>query len=232
MANEANPKVTKMEIEPDGTAEFSTVDGITVSVSYVSPLKVTVEMKRDSDGLKLPPDTGNIGAVAFRDSLLSRADTLYNPNGKKGEKPNNIPNLSDALGEIASTLGIPDIAKLLKPEEGKTLVDQLVEMVEKAGYLFSTPEGEPHVALEIEGHTEVQEIKGTRFRRWVRAHFYATEKKRLEEQAQASAEALVASLGALTAEMADSMIPVKKPPVVREQTLSDAIAQLEAKAHY
>src|SRR5215217_2331794 len=226
------PKVKGMNIQPDGTAEFPTVDGITVRARFESPTKLWVEMVRDSDGLKLPPDSGNIGTVSFRDSLLSRADTLYNPNGKGKKKPNTIPNLPDALGEISSTLGIPDIAKLLKPEEGTTLVDQLVEMVEKAGYLFSNPEGEPHVALQIEGHTEVQEIKGTRFRRWVRAHFYATEKKRLEAQAQASAEALVASLGALSPEMADRMIPIKKPPVVREQTLSDALAQLEAKAHY
>jgi hypothetical protein len=232
MASEAKAKVTDMQIKPDGSAVFKTVDGITVKVSFESPTRVSVEMVRDSDGLKLAPDSGNIGAVSFRGALLKRADERFNPADPKGKKPDNIPNLGDALGEIASALGIPEVAALLKPEEGTTLVDQLVELVEKAGVLFTTPEGEPHVALNIEDHTEVHEVKGTRFRRWLRAHFYATEKERLEAQAQASAEALVASLGALTPDGAGSIVSVRKPPVVREQTLADAIAQLEAKASY
>src|SRR5215213_6770729 len=226
------PKVTDMQIQPDGSALFKTVDGITVKVGFESPTRVSLEMVRDADGLRLHPASGNIGAVSFRDALLKRAEEKFNPAAQKGQKPDNIPNLGDALGEIASALGIPEVAALLKPEEGRTLVDLLVELVEEAGVLFITPEGEPHVALEIEGHTEVHEIRGTRFRRWLRAHLYATEKERLEAQAQASAEALVASLGALSPDGAGSIVSVRKPPVVREQTLADAIAQLEAKATY
>src|SRR5215204_3134123 len=155
------PKVTDMQIKPDGGAVFKTVDGITVGVSFESPTRVAVEMTRDSDGLRLPPDSGNIGTVSFRDSLLKRADERFNPADAKGNKPDNIPNLGEALGEIASALGIPEVAALLKPEEGTSLVDQLVELVEKAGTLFTTPEGEPHVALNIEEHVEVHEVKGT-----------------------------------------------------------------------
>jgi len=230
MADKA--KVTDMQIQLDGSAVFKTVDGITVKVTFESPTRVAVEMVRDTDGLKLAPDSGNIGAVSFRDALLKRADERFNPADQSGKKPDNTPNLGEALGEIASALGIPEVAALLKPEEGTTLVDQLVELLEKAGVLFTTPEGEPHAALNIEEHVEVHEVKGTRFRRWLRAHFYATEKRRLEAQAQASAEALVASLGALSPDGAGSIVSVRKPPVVREQTLADAIAQLEAKATY
>src|SRR5215217_2078336 len=224
------PKIN-MRVQHDRSALFDARGGITVRVSFDSPTMVQVEMWRDSDMAMVPPDVGNIGAKSFRERLAKSAREVFNPPPGKGEeKPKDtVPMLDEDLGQIAAAMGVPEVADLLKPEAGTTVVDRLVECVEEAGELFVTPEGEPHALLEINGHLETHEIRGTRFRRWLRAHFYATEQARLEKEAEASYERLVAQLGGMAP---NGAIPVKRPPVVRDQTLGDAIAQLEAKAGY
>src|SRR5215217_2059727 len=231
-SNQKPPKISARPQE-DKSMLFDARDGITVRVAYDSPTQLRVEMWRDSDGVIIPPDVGNIGTKAFRDRLAKNARERFNPppgDDSKEKKPKDtVPNLDEDLGHVATTLGIPEIADLLKEESAPTLVDRLIECVEEVGELFTTSEGEPHASLTIDGHTETHEIRGTNFRRWLRAHFYATEKQRYEAQAAAAYERLIEQLGAMAVEHA---IPVKKPPVVREQTLADAIAQLWAKADY
>jgi len=224
------PKIN-MRIQPDKSALFDAREGITVRVSFDSPTQVKVEMWRDSDMVVVPPDVGNIGSKSFRERLARSAREVFNPPAGKDEEKakDTVPNLDEDLGCIAAAMGVPEVADLLKPEAGSTVVDQLVECVENAGSLFVTPEGEPHAVIEIDGHLETHDIRGTRFRRWLRGHFYATEKARLEAQAEASYERLVEQLGGMAP---DAVIPLKRPPVVRDQTLGDAIAQLEAKAGY
>jgi len=226
------PKID-MQIQPDNSALFSVRDNITIRVAFESPTQVRVEMWREGESTfkRVAPDVGNVGTKPFRERLARQAREVFNPPPDKDDKPSKdtVPNLDEDLGHIAGYLGIPEVSELLKPEAGTTMVDRLVELVEEAGTLFTTPEGEPHAALSIDGHVETHEIRGTRFRRWIRGHFYATERNRLEAQAEQAAERLIQQLGGM---LPPTGIPVKKPAVVRDQTLSDAIAQLEAKADY
>ena len=226
------PKIT-MEIQEDSSVLFKARDNVTIRVSFESPTQVRVEMWRETDTTfeRVAPDTGNIGSRSFRDKLLKQAKEVFDPLPKEQDKnpQTTIPNLEEDLGEVAVAMGVPAISDMLKPEKGTAMVDLLVETVEDVGELFTTPEGEPHALLEIEGRRETHEIRGSRFRRWLRGHFYAKEKARLEAQAEDRYEQLVQTAGAMATA---SVIPVPKPPVVRDQTLSDAIAQLEAKADY
>jgi hypothetical protein len=231
MADNQNQPKIGMRVQEDKSILFDAKDGITIRAAYDSPTQLRVEMWRDSDKVIIPPDVGNIGTKTFRDRLAKNAREKFNPPpGKDEKKPKDtVPHLDEDLGHVATALGIPAVADLLKEESAPTLVDRLIECVDEVGELFTTSEGEPHAALTIDEHTETHEIRGTNFRRWLRGHFYSTERQRLEAQAAAAYEQIIAQLGAMAAEQT---ISVRKPPVVREQTLADAIAQLWAKADY
>jgi hypothetical protein len=218
-------------LQEDKSVLFDARDGITIRAAWDSPTQIRVEMWRDSDSILIPPDVGNIGSKAFRDRLAKSARERFNPPPSKDEKKSKdtVPHLDEDLGHVATVLGIPEIADMLKEESGPSLVDRLIELVDKAGTLLTTPEGEPHAVLEIDGHTETHEIRGSHFRRWLRGHFYATEKERLEAQAAAVYDRLIDQLGAMAA---DHQIRVTRPAVIRDQTLADAIAQLESMAFF
>jgi hypothetical protein len=214
-------------LQEDKSVLFDARDGITIRAAWDSPTQIRVEMWRDSDNVLIPPDVGNIGAKAFRDRLAKTGRERFNPPPGGGEKKqkDTVPNLDDDLGHIATVLGIPEIADLLKEEESRSLVDRLVECVEEAGELFITPEGRTHAALNIEGHTETLPLDDRHFETWLRGYFYETEKVRLEAQAAASYDRLIEQFGAMAA---DHIIPVRRPPVLRAQTITDAISQLKS----
>ena len=155
------PKIT-MEIQEDSSVLFKARDNVTIRVSFESPTQVRVEMWRETDTTfeRVAPDTGNIGSRSFRDKLLKQAKEVFDPQPKEQDKKpkTTIPNLEEDLGDVAVAMGVPAISDMLKLEKGTTMVDRLVEAVEDAGELFTTPEGEPHALLEIEGHRETHEI--------------------------------------------------------------------------
>ena len=216
-------------MQEDKSILFFARDDVTVRAAWTTPTEHTIEMWRDSDGVMVPPAQGNMGKITWRKELAAYARTYLNPPaGKDEEKPKDtVPHLDEDLGRIATALGIPALADLLKEEEGRSLVDRLVECVEEAGELFITPEGRAHAALDIDGHTETLPLDDRHFETWLRGYFYETEKVRLEAQAAASYERIIEQLGAMAAEQT---IPVKRPPVLRAQTITDAISQLKSMA--
>ena len=227
-------------LEGDNAVLFDVRDGVTVRVKYSSTSQVSVEMWRDSTNIIVPPDVGNIFARSFRDKLVKSAREHFNPKpeeGKKDKRPNDtVPNIAEDIGHIATIMGSPvtgqqSLADMLKEESGPTLVDRLVESVEEVGTLFVTPERRAHVSLEIDGHTETYDLEDSRFARWLKVHFYHTERERLRVKATAAHEAMIENLGALAPENLNE-ISVQKPPVVRDQALADAVSQLQSMALY
>jgi len=229
--NEEKQPEIGARITDDGAMVFDANDGITIRARYVSDLQVKIDMWREADGCWLADDTGNIGTKSFRDRLAESARKEFNPppGKREGEPKDTIPNIEVDLGRVSKALGIPEIADLLKPESAPTLVDRLIDSVNEVGTLFTTPEGRAHVALRIDGHTETYDVDETRFRTWLRGYFYKTESKRLEAQAAASYERMIETMGAL---VGGTEIPVKRPPVLRDQTIADAISQLKSIALY
>jgi hypothetical protein len=108
-----NPK-----IQEDGSIIFDTQDGITVRVASSSPTEVVVEMWRETDTTfeSVPPDTGNIGKKTFREKLAQSAREVFNPPSAKegGRSKETVPNLDEDLGKIATVMGIPEMAELVK----------------------------------------------------------------------------------------------------------------------
>lgn len=219
-----------MRIQPDRSAHFDARDGVTIRVAFDSPTQVKVEMWRETDSTleRVAPDVGNIGTKTFRERLLKSAREVFNPPSEASEKDkvkDTVPNLEDDLEKVAIYLGVPDVSELLKPESGTMVVDRLIELAEEIGTLFTTPSGRAHISVEVDGHTETYSLDDAPFSEFLVGCFYVTEKERLEKQAEASYEALVASLGSMVPE---SIIPVKRPPVVKPQAVSDAITQLKS----
>ena len=228
-------------LEGDNAVLFDVRGGVTVRVKYSSASQVSVEMWRDSTNTIVPPDVGNVFARSFREKLIKAAREHFNPQpseDKKDKKPEDtVPHIAEDIGHIATIMGAPvngeqSLADMLKEESGPTLVDRLVESVEEVGTLFITPESRAHVSLEIDGHTETYDLEDSRFARWLKAHFYSTERQRLREKAIATHETMIESLGALAPENLTEEIPVQKPPVVRDQAVADAVSQLQRMALY
>jgi hypothetical protein len=226
-----------MRIQPDKSALFDARDGVTIRVAFDSPTQVKVEMWREvkddkgevSGMQRVAPDVGNIGTKAFRERLLKSAREVFNPPSGESkddkQEPDTIPSLGDDLESVSIALGIPDVSELLKPESGTTVVDRLVELAEEIGTLFTTPSGRAHISVEVEDHTETYSLDDAPFAEFLTGHFYITEKERLQKQAEASYESLVASLGGMVPE---GFVRMKRPPVVKPQAVSDAITQLKS----
>ena len=216
-------------MQEDKSILFDIRDGVTVHADWDSPTQMKVEFWRDSDGVIVPPDVGNIGSKSFRDKLVKTARGYFNPPpGKDKKQKDTVPCLNEDLGHVATLLGIPEVAALLKKEDAPTLADRLVELVEDSGELFVTPEGRAHVTLGFpDSHTETLPLDDDHFETWLRGHFYATEKKRLEEQAAASYERMIDSLGSMAV---GQSIPVRRPATIRAQTVTDAVSQLVSMA--
>src|SRR5215213_3197382 len=219
------PKLN-MRIQQDKSALFDGRDGVTIRVAFDSPTQVKVEMWRETKSTleRVAPDVGNIGTKSFRERLVKSACDVFNPPAGEGDKAKDtVPHLGEDLENVAIALGVPDVSELLKPESGTTIVDRLVELAEKTGTLFTTPSGRAHISVEVDEHTETYSLDDAPFGEFLTGRFYVTEKDRLERQAEASYESLVASLGGM---LPEGIIPIKRPPVVKPQAVSDAITQL------
>src|SRR5215208_1452575 len=108
--NPFTPKVTQQNDE----YVFELRDDAFLSVRYASEKRLRLQLWRQAS--ILPPDEGNIFVQSFRDRLVAQAKSAFNEPGK----PDDIPNLAEDIGLVATILGD-------RSEDGKSLIDKIVE---------------------------------------------------------------------------------------------------------
>lgn len=197
----------------DGEILAELRDGVFVSVRWSSPKEAQV-MLWQGDKL-IAPDVGNLNRKTYRDRLIKDALERFGAT--------EAPHVAEDLGDLAAYLRQPG-------PSGKTLYDELAEVAERSAAvrmvtyacknaeLFHNSEMVGFAEVKAGEHTENYKIRSRQFRLWVRHIFYQTEKE-LAEERQAEAQ------GALQEGTADTT-----PETPREQSLADAISQLETLA--
>jgi hypothetical protein len=195
----------------DGMIVAEMRDGVFVSVRWSSAKEAQFMVSQGEKLLTL--DVGNLTKSPFRDRIVEAARERL---GK--ESP---PNLAEDLEQLAALLRAPTSG-------GKTLYDELEEVAgrsatvkivayaRKNAKFFRNAEMDAFAAVSIGDHVENYKLRSKTFRIWLRQVFHETE-KRIAEELKATAE------GALQEVAADTT-----PDVPREQSFTDALAQLEA----
>src|SRR5215203_1589186 len=218
-----------------GTLVFGTQDNIEIYVKGAGgqgdSYRQEVRMERtslDKDGNpvveKLPPDQGQLAGHSFREKLVKRAKEVFDPppageyaKDKKESPPTTIPNLMDDLGKVSEVLGIPSIRRLMETSEKRTLTERLVALVKENGTLFTTPAGTGFVSVGVDGHVENYALDSEDFDLWLRGFWYESEKRRVEEEAEAAYESLLASLGPMAEEeRLRSLLKIYEPSLIKE----------------
>jgi len=137
----------------------------------------------------------------------------------------------DDLGKVSEVLGIPSIRRLMETSEKRTLTERLVALVKENGTLFTTPAGTGFVSVGVDGHVENYALDSEDFDLWLRGFWYESEKRRVEEEAEAAYESLLASLGPMAEEeRLRSLLKIYEPSLIKEQTMKDTIMVLKSLA--
>jgi hypothetical protein len=220
------PKVTEQNDE----YIFELRDGVFISARFASEKKLRLQMWRLTT--MLPPNEGNIFVQSFRDKLVTQARDGFNEPGK----PDAIPNIEEDIGLVATILGSrgddgKSLHDKLVEQEGPSITERLITLVEENATLFHTPEKVAHAACTRDGHTEIYELNTREFKMWLRSEFRRQERETLEAAARAERERTIEVAGALAStDITDAPIEVARTPAIPPQAITVALGELEATA--
>jgi hypothetical protein len=198
------------EIRKDGLL-FHLRDEIKLLLKWATSTKVVVEMWREN--VLLPPDTGNLNSVSFREKLAKRARAAF------GEET--VPNILEDLGMVALAMSSKaPIEEEGEGKKGKTLwdllaedspVNRLLDYAEEGAEFFHTPGMDAYATAKVHAsaaHYETYSLKSRRFTLWLMSVWHRREKERLVAEGDED----------------------QRPPYFPHKAMGDVAAYFESKA--
>jgi hypothetical protein len=207
------PPTMEVEERDDGLL-FKLRDEVFMLVQWHSAKQLQVEAWR-RDKL-LAPDVGNLNTSSFRSKLTEAARETF---GKE-----NVPNIREDIDNVARALSTPgkggkSLQDQLSDKARPSVAERLVLYARRGATFFHDAERQAYASVTVGGHVENYPVRSRQFKLWVQREFWVKEKQRIED---AAAEASGAMFEGNDAEVL--------PEVVREQSLGDAVRQLEGLA--
>src|SRR5215212_171993 len=213
MTEPNEPNLPRFERDAEGTGViFFLADDVCVSLRGNTETRATVQMWRADDPATMTaPIVGNILVEAFRGRLVELAEERFGGEAREPFDHTRLARLRSGLEQIATAFNRGT------DEEGGQAVREFIAVrgpsrselllrYASVAEFFHDHDEECYATLPQDRHKETWPLRSRGFRRWLRFTFYSKEKQR--------------------------MGGIKEPLPVKEQLLSDAIKQLEAKAAF
>jgi hypothetical protein len=231
--------VPQPEELPDGSYKFTLRGDVVLWLRPDSEKYLVAQLAR-KDRI-LPPETINFNSGnQRREKLIEPAQEAFNDKEEKDDEGNvtkkavvNVPNIEEDIGLVATLLGAPtsdgeSIRQKLQKKEGASLLDKLLDFAEEHGEFFHTPDKVAHTSVPRNEHIETYPLDSRNFRLWLKGEF----RRKLMEDAEAAAiahrEMIAEQMGISFDDTQPIIIP--RPPVIRDQTMSDILNELESAA--